>query len=52
MQQMKKDNIAHHTAEPILHQQNPTEGVIREVRRKWYCVMVHKQVPPGLWDMA
>ena len=50
MQQIKKHNITHHTTEPNLHQQNPAEGVIREVRRKWYRVMVRKQVPSRLWD--
>ena len=50
MQQIKKHNIAHHTTKPNLHQQNPAEGVIQEVRHKWYRVMVHNQVPPRLWD--
>ena len=36
--------------EPDLHQQNPAEGVIREVRRKWYRVMIRKRVPTRLWD--
>ena len=50
MKQIRKHNIDHHTTEANLHQQNPAEGVIRELRKKWYRVMVRKQVPTRLWD--
>jgi hypothetical protein len=30
--------------------QNPAEGVIREVRRKWFRIMIRKRVPRKLWD--
>jgi hypothetical protein len=30
--------------------QNPAEGVICEVRRKWFCIMIRKRVPQKLWD--
>ena len=33
-----------------MHNQNPVEGVIREIRRKWYRTMVRKRVPRQLWD--
>ena len=48
--QVRKYNIKHHIIEPNLHNQNPAEGVIREIRRKWYRVMIRKQVPIRLWD--
>jgi len=50
MKQVRDNNIDHHVTEPDLHQQNPAEGVIREVRRKWYRVMIRKRVPRRLWD--
>ena len=50
MQQIRKNNIAHHTIEPEMHNQNPAEGVIRELRRKLYRVMVRKCVPKVVWD--
>ena len=50
MRQIRKHDISIHVTEPDLHQQNPAEGVIREVRRKWYGVMVRKRVPTRLWD--
>ena len=50
MKQIKKHNINHHTTEANLHKQNPAKGVIRELRCKWYRVMVQKQVSPRLWD--
>ena len=33
--QVCKYNIKHHVIEPNLHNQNPAEGVIHEIRRKW-----------------
>ena len=36
--------------EPDLHNQNPAERVIRELRRKWYRVMIKKRVPEAFWD--
>ena len=36
--------------EPDLHSQNPVEGVIRGVGRKWYLTMVKKRVPRQIWD--
>ena len=37
-----KHNIDSHISEPNLHNQNPVEGVINEVRRKWYRTMIRK----------
>ena len=50
MKQINKHNIDYHVTEPDHHKQNPAEGVIHEVRRKWYRVMVRKRVPTRLWD--
>ena len=50
MKYIKENDIDDHVTEPDLHQQNPAEGVIREVRRKWYRVMIRKRVPTRLWD--
>ena len=50
MKYIKEHDIDYHVTEPDLHQQNLAEGVIREVRRKWYRVMIHKSVPTRLGD--
>ena len=50
MKQIRTHNIDYHISEPNLHNQNPVEGVIRELRRKWYRVMIRKRVPNELWD--
>ena len=50
MKQIRKNNIDFHVAEAERHNQNPAEGVIREIRKKWFRVMVRKQVPRRLWD--
>ena len=50
MSQVRKHGIDYHIAEPDLHNQNPAEGCIREIRRRWYRIMVQKQVPEPFWD--
>ena len=48
--QVRRHDIETHTAEPDMHNQSPAEGVVREVRRKWYRVMIKKRVPRKFWD--
>lgn len=50
MKQVRKNDIDFHIIEPERHNQNPCEGVIREVRRKWFRTMIRKRVPRKLWD--
>jgi transposase len=44
--------ISFHTTEPYTPRQNPAEGVIREIRRKWFRLKQQKRVPDHLWDYA
>ena len=48
--QIRKNNVDSHVSEPDLYNQNHVEGVIHEVRRKWYRAMIRKHVPAKLWD--
>ena len=50
MRQVRRHNIDYHIAEPDMHNQVPAEGVIRELRRKWYQVIIRNRVPKQLWD--
>ena len=50
MKQVRSNGITHHIAEPNMHKQNPVEGVIREIRKKWFRIMIRKRVPRKLWD--
>ena len=50
MKTVRQYNIDYHISEADLHNQNPVEGVIREIRKKWYRTMVRKRVPRMLWD--
>ena len=50
MKKTRKYDIDYHILEPDCANQNPTEGVIRELRRKWLRIMVQKRVPRRLWD--
>ena len=50
MKQIWQHGIDYHIAEADLHNQNPCEGVICELRRKWYHIMIRKQIPEQFWD--
>ena len=50
MKQIRHHNIDYNTTEKGYHNQNLAEGVIREIRWKWYRLMVRKRVPRPLWD--
>ena len=50
MKQIRRHDIDYHVSEADLHNQNPVEGVIREIRRKWYRTMIRKRVPQEFWD--
>jgi Reverse transcriptase (RNA-dependent DNA polymerase) len=50
MSNVNKYSIDYHATKPYRPNHNFAEGVIREVRRKWFRVMVRKNVPKRLWD--
>ena len=50
MRNVRKYTIDHIVTEPDRPNHNFAEGVIRELRKKWYRVMVKKNVPRRLWD--
>ena len=50
MKQVCKNNIQLKLIEPQHHNQSPAEGIVREIRRRWYRIMFRKQVPHRLWD--
>ena len=45
MKQIRTHNIDYHISEADLHNQNFCEGVIRELRCKWYCMIIKQRVP-------
>ena len=50
MEQVRKHHINIHTTKPNRHNQSKVEGVIRELRKNWFCTMQRKRVPRRLWD--
>ena len=50
MKEVQKQGIDFQVIEPECHNQNPAEGIIQEIRRKWVRVMFCKKVPKDLWD--
>ena len=52
MQTIKKFEIKYHVLSPRRPDENPAEGSIREIKRRWYHVMIKKKVPRRLWDFG
>ncbi|KAI2499334.1 Reverse transcriptase (RNA-dependent DNA polymerase) [Fragilaria crotonensis] len=50
MKNVRKYSINFHITEPYRPNHNFAEGVIREIRKKWFRIMVRKNVPQRLWD--
>jgi hypothetical protein len=51
MKSIRKYCISHRVTEPYRPNHNFVEGVIREVRKKRFRVMVRKSVPQRLWEL-
>ena len=49
-QLIRLHNIKYHVSEPRRPNQNPAEGSIREIKKRWYRIMVKKNVPKRFWD--
>jgi hypothetical protein len=50
MKKCRRNDIRVTRTEPEHPNQNPAEGVIQEVRRRWFWTMIRKRVRPRLWD--
>jgi hypothetical protein len=49
---VKKYDIDYRLSEPYCPNQNAAEGVIRELRRRWFQIVRQKKVPLRLWDFG
>jgi hypothetical protein len=49
---LKKYDIPHHVTELERSNQNPAEGTIRELRKKWFRLMLRQGVPRRCWDFG
>jgi hypothetical protein len=47
---IREHGIKVHRSEPHRPQQNPAEGAIRELKRRWYRLVNRYNVPLRLWD--
>ena len=47
---LRKYNITHKASERERPNQNPAEGVIREIRRRWYRLIYKTNCPSRLWN--
>ena len=47
---LNKHRIKYHVSAPRRPNENPAEGAIREIKRRYYRVLQRKNVPQRLWD--
>ena len=47
---LRRNHIRHHTSAPRRPNENPAEGSIRELKKKWYRIQAKRNVPNRLWD--
>ena len=47
---VRKHAIDLHVTKPHPHNQSKVEGVIREIQKRWFRMMLKKKVPRRLWD--
>ena len=50
MEQIRKNGIDYHISAPGCPNQISAEGVIRELRKKWFRLMARKKTPKRVWD--
>lgn len=50
MKNIRQYSVDYHVTEPERPNHNFAESVIREIRKKWFRIMVKKRVPRRLWD--
>jgi hypothetical protein len=50
MKNIRKYSVDYKITEPDRPNHNFAEGVIREIRKKWFQIMVKNMVPRRLWD--
>ena len=49
-QQVRKHHIDFNLTKPEQYNQSRVEGVIREIRKKWFRLMMKRSLPKRLWD--
>ena len=52
MKTIKEYEIDYHVSAPRQPNENPSEGQIRELKRRWYRIMTKRNVPDRLWDFG
>ena len=50
MKTLRKYDTQYHVSIPCRPNDNPTEGSIRELKKRWYCIMHKNKNPERLWD--
>jgi len=51
-QTINRAQINFHISQPRRPNENPAEGGIREIKKRWYRIMMKRDVPKRLWDFG
>ena len=52
MKLMRENRISFHISEPYRPYQTPAESAVREIKKRWYRIMMKKDIPKRLWDFG
>ena len=52
MKSIKKFDTQYHVSSPRRPNENPVESTVREIKKKWYRIMIRQKVPKRLWDFG
>ena len=52
MKNIRRCEIKLHVSSPQRPNKNPAEGLIRELKKRLYCIMTKKKVLHRLWDFS
>ena len=52
MNTIHRAQILYHVSSPYRPNKNPTEGSIREIKRRMYLIMHNKHIPQRRWDFV
>ena len=47
---VRKYDTQYHISSPCRPNEKPAEGSIRELKKRWYCIILKNKVPERLWD--
>ena len=51
MKTINKYDTKYNVSSPIRPNDNTVEGKIRDIKKRWYMIMLNNKLPNRLWDL-